>query len=84
VSDRSALAGRLRRQSRACQELGSPLYASLLAGAADDVEAGGPTWAVLRGREGPPGSVPALRLMGAVRRLALAGEASRLGPWLAP
>jgi hypothetical protein len=46
---------------------------------AQDVEAGGPSWSVLRGHEDdPPGSVPALRLMGAVHRLVLEGHAPAL------
>jgi hypothetical protein len=67
------LAGWLRFQARACEHLGSGLYAALLMRAAEDVEAHGPTWGVLRGHEGdPPASVPVLRLMGAVNRLVLA------------
>jgi hypothetical protein len=69
------LAEWLRFQARACDYLGSELYAVLLTRAAEDVEAHGPTWEVLRGHEDdPPASVPALRLMGAVNRLVLAGR----------
>ena len=75
---REALTRRIRRQSRACAELGSSLYAELLARVADDVEAGGPSWEVLRGHELPPGSSPALRLMGAVHRIVLEGRAGEL------
>jgi hypothetical protein len=65
----------LRFQARACDYLGSELYAVLLTRAAEDVEAHGPTWEVLRGHEvDPPASVPVLRLMGAVNRLVLAGR----------
>lgn len=79
-------AGRRRRAAEAlahqagwCGELGSPLYAALLARAAADCEAGGPTAAVLEGREDdPPSSALALRLAGAVHRLVLAGEAPEL------
>lgn len=68
------LAEWLRFQARACDYLGSDLYATLLTRAAEDVEARGPTWEVLRGHEAdPPASVPVLRLMGAVNRLVLAG-----------
>ena len=41
------LARRLRRQAAWCSELESPLYASLLESAADDLESGGPTGEVL-------------------------------------
>jgi hypothetical protein len=69
------LAEWLRFQARACDYLGSELYEVLLARAAEDVEAHGPTWDVLRGHEcDPPASVPVLRLMGAVNRLVLAGR----------
>jgi len=69
------LAGWLCFQARACDYLGSELYAVLLTRAAHDVEAHGPTWDVLHGHEAdPPASVPVLRLMGAVNRLVLAGR----------
>jgi hypothetical protein len=62
-----------------CGSIGSPLYAHLLARAAEDTEAGGPSWDVLRGHETDPlGSVLALRLMAAVHRLVLRGEAPDL------
>jgi hypothetical protein len=68
----AALAEMLRVQAGHCERLGSSLYAGLLERAAEDVEASGPAWEVLRGHESdPPGSVPALRLMGAVHRLVL-------------
>src|SRR4051812_36323244 len=69
----------LRFQSGACGGLGSPLYEDLLARAAIDLEAGGPTLAILAGHEGDPaGSALPLRLMGAVHRLALEGSAPEL------
>jgi hypothetical protein len=62
-----------------CRGLGSPLYADLLARAAEDTESGGPCWEVLRGHEtGPFGSMLALRFMAAVHRLVLRGEAPEL------
>jgi len=65
---------RLRIQAVYCEQLGSPLYADLLSRAAADVEAGGPTWGILRGHEDDPAdSMLALRLMGAVNRLVLRG-----------
>jgi hypothetical protein len=75
-----SLAERMRFQAPACEMLGSPLYAGLLERAAVDIEAGGPSLAVLRGHEDDPeGSVLALRLLGAVNRLVLAGEEPALG-----
>ena len=66
------LAKRLRRQAVWCAELDSPLYASLLESAADDLGLEGPVWAVLEGFQEEPGSAAlALRLMGAVHRLVL-------------
>lgn len=77
---REALAARLRWQAAGCSELGSPLYGSLLAAAAEDLVAGGPVWRVLAGFETEPGrSAVALRLMGAVHRLVLDGTLPELG-----
>jgi hypothetical protein len=74
-----ALAEMLRVQAGHCERLGSPLYADLLERAAVDVEEGGPTWKALRGHEDdPPGSLPALRLLGTAHRLALQGRAPEL------
>ncbi|MBI4260319.1 MAG: DUF2332 domain-containing protein, partial [Actinobacteria bacterium] len=76
---RELLAGQLAHQSRACAELGSPLYAGLLARAAEDAAAGGPVWEVLRAEvhegSGPRGSALPLRFMAAVHRLVLTGRA---------
>lgn len=72
-------AERCRVQAGWCERLGSPLYADLLRRAADDVEAGGPVWQVLRGRETDPEEFyVALRLMGSVHRLVLQGRAPAL------
>ncbi len=69
---RDVLARRLRRQAAWCSELGSPLYASLLESAADDLQLGGPVWEVLEGFDDEPGTAAlALRFMGAVHRLVL-------------
>ena len=69
----------LRLQSTACGRLGSPFYETLLARAADDAAAGGPIAAVLEGYpHAPVLSAMALRLMGAVHRLVLDGEAPTL------
>jgi hypothetical protein len=59
--------------------MGSPLYTGLLGRAAEDVEAGGPAWSILSGHVAPGrGDAVALRLMAAVHRLVLRGEAPRL------
>lgn len=69
-----ALTRRLRRQARACAQLGSPLYASLLDAAASDLASDGPVWEVLRDFAIERGSSAlTLRLMGAVHRLVLGG-----------
>jgi hypothetical protein len=69
----------LRTQAEACAELGSPMYGELLAALADDAADGGPTGRVLQGHEHDPGpSALALRLVGSIHRLVLAGEADEL------
>lgn len=74
------LVTRLQQQAVECGRMGSPLYEALLAGAAEDYAAGGPTFAVLSDQESqPPGSVPSLRLTGALHRMVL----ERLAPDLA-
>jgi hypothetical protein len=68
-----------RLQAEACRVLGSPLYASLLRHAADDVLAGGPTADVIDGHlQDPGGSALALRMLGGAHALALAGQAPGL------
>ena len=76
------LAEALRRQVMECQRLGSPLYATLLTRAADDVAASGLCWEVL-GEEaaGRLRANPALQLMGAVHRLVLTGAAPSLAAY---
>lgn len=79
MSEAEALAAQLRFQAPACAMLGSPLYADLLERAAADVEAGGPTAAVLRGHaHDSQGSALPLRLLGAVHRMTLSGELPEL------
>jgi hypothetical protein len=69
----------IRWQAAACDELGSPMYGELLRLVADDNELGGQTVQVLRGHENDPGpSALALRLLGSVHRLVLAGEVPEL------
>jgi hypothetical protein len=81
MSGREAVAEHVRWQAGWCERLGSPLYAELLGRAAEDIEAGGPAWAVLHGQEADPKDLSpalALRLMGSVHRLVLEGGAPDL------
>jgi hypothetical protein len=73
------LAGDSRRQAEGCELTGSALYAALLRSVADDVEARGLCWDLLRDHAhlSYPKAVH-LRFMGAVHRLALRGEAPEL------
>jgi len=68
-------------QGEQCTRLGSPLYGGLLTRAAADVEAGGPLARVLDGRAASNASALGLRLLGAVHRLVLQGEAPALARW---
>ena len=73
------LAQRLQRQASWCDDLGSPLYASLLRSAAGDLATEGPVWGVLNGFEiEDPHAALALRLMGVMHRLVLIGELPQL------
>ena len=73
------LAVRLRQQAAYCRASGSPLTADLLAGAADDLGAGGAVADLLLPLEpDPPASVPALRFAGALHRLVLERRAPAL------
>ena len=78
---RAHVAHQLRGQAGVCDRFASPLYASILRRAADDVERSGPCWAVLE-HEGATSlgadDALALRFAGAVHRLALAGAAPEL------
>jgi hypothetical protein len=70
---------RFREQAHACGEMGSAMYAEVLGRVADDLDAGGPSVAVLAGHEDDPGpSGLALRLAGSVHRLVLEGRAGAL------
>lgn len=72
------LAELFRDSARGCSRHG-PTNARLLADAADDLEAGGVTAAVMAGRERDrSGSVPGLRFAAAVHRLVLTGKAPAL------
>jgi hypothetical protein len=64
----------LQRQASWCDDLGSPLYGSLLRSAADDLGSEGAAWGVLNGFENEdPHAALALRLMGSLHRLVLMG-----------
>ena len=70
----------LRDQASYCAAMGSPLYAQLLERAADDAAAGGPVFALVEPFDAPNlrADALALRLMAAVHRLVLTGDAPRL------
>ena len=73
------LVERFRAQARQCAEHGSPLTAALLYGAAADYEGGGPVRELLAPHaEDPSGTVPSLRLAGALHRLVLERRAPGL------
>ena len=76
VSALETLVSRMREQAGWCRRLGSPLYAHLMERIAVDLLAGGPSRDVLAGHEDDPlTSALALRLLGAVHRMALDGRA---------
>ncbi|HEV2756017.1 MAG TPA: DUF2332 domain-containing protein [Actinomycetota bacterium] len=76
---REGLVQLIEYQAYSCRELGSPLYGALLDAAAADAAAGGPVYRVLEDKAGDPdGSALVLRLMAAVHRLVLRGEAPEL------
>ena len=70
----------LRDQASYCAAMGSPLYARLLERAAVDAEAAGAVFALLEPFDAPNprADALALRLMAAVHRLVLTGQAPRL------
>jgi len=75
----STLVGRMRAQADQCNLHGSPLTAALLGGAARDLEAGGVVAELLGPLAcAPAGSVPSLRLAGALHRLVLERRAPAL------
>lgn len=75
----SDLPTRLRAQAEQCTLHGSPLTGALLRGAAHDYETSGPTYDLLRPHaDDPSGSVPSLRLAGALHRLVLERKAPEL------
>jgi hypothetical protein len=72
-----------RKQGSVCGEMGSAIYADLLARCADDYAAGGLVARVVAGWQGHPvlDNLP-LRLLGAAHFLALSGEAKALAAFL--
>jgi hypothetical protein len=76
---RDGLSRRFRRHAEALVRSGrSPLYIRLMGSAADDIDAGGVVARLFAGIATPPGSVPQLRLMGALHYLVLSGRAPNL------
>jgi hypothetical protein len=74
----AVLAERLRLQALYCNAV-APFYGRLLDHLASDVEAGGPTWALLGGTvDDPARYVPHLGLLAAVHRRVLSGAAPDL------
>lgn len=85
-ADTMELEAAFRQQAAACDVLGSPMYADLLARIADALAAGGedaaPFTRVLEGHEDAPGpSGLALRLAGSVHRLVLERRAGALATY---
>jgi len=75
----AALAGGLRSRAAALERTGrSPLSIELMRGAATNVEEGGIVAAIFARDPLLPGSVPQLRLLGALHHLVLSGHAPRL------
>ncbi|MEO2107364.1 MAG: DUF2332 family protein, partial [Actinomycetota bacterium] len=78
-ADRSRLVARLRNQATSAADLGSPMYATLLRGAATDVDLGGPCWRVMSGfADQPDSQALPLRFMAGVHRLVLRRHAPAL------
>jgi len=76
---RQGLVARLRRQADWCSDSREPLYAGLLARAAEDVEAGGPSWRLLKPHATEPGTAAvALRFLAGVHRMVLEGRLPEL------
>lgn len=76
------LAERFRRHADALVRGGrSPLYIELMRGAAADLDRGGVVEGLFEDIPTPPGSVPPLRLLGALHRLVLEGRAPQLAAY---
>jgi hypothetical protein len=75
----AVLAKAFETQAYYCRILGSPIYAGILEHGADDIVAGGPVRDVLRGHENDElNTMIPLRLLGAVHRAVLRGDAPEL------
>lgn len=76
------LATRFRRHADAIERAGrSPLSVALMRGAADDLERQGILVDLLRGIDLPAGQAPALRVLAALHRLVLSGQAPELAEY---
>ncbi|WP_182523987.1 DUF2332 domain-containing protein [Nocardioides dongkuii] len=76
------LVAAVRQQAGGCARLGSPMYAGLCDRIADDLEAGGPSAALLADHRDAPGpDAVALRLLGSVHRLVLERRAGALAAY---
>src|SRR5215218_3673226 len=81
MAERTVAAAGIRANSEQWRKDGSPLYALLASGIADDVEAGGPCWPVIQAHASRPAQdVPAVRLLAGVHRDVLRGRAASLEP----
>lgn len=81
MTDRAAAARGIRANGEQWRRDGSPFYAGLAARIADDVEAGGPCWPVVRAHaEHPEDEVPGVRLLAGLHRDVLRGAAPALAP----
>ena len=79
---RLELSDRFRRHADSLVSSGrSPLYIVLMRAAADDIDARGVVARLFAGIPTTPGSVPQLRLMGALHYLVLSGEAPALAAY---
>src|ERR1044072_5629087 len=79
---KAELAERMLRPADALLRSGrSPLYEVLMRGAAVDLAGGGGVAELFEDVPTPPGSVPALRLMAALHRVVLAGDAPALAEY---
>jgi len=74
-----SLADRFRRHAESLTRSNrSPLYIQLMRAAADDIDREGPVTRLFADIPVPPGSVPQLRLLGALHYLVLSGQAPGL------
>ena len=81
---REQLIWQFATQARACRKMGSELYPHLLTQAITDLADGGPAWRLVSPHVAPGrGNAIALRLMAAVHRMVLTGEAPQLEPFYA-